>query len=618
METKCLVVVSGSEQTEQELRLISLATFWGISTRPVVLRDGERIGQHLLDELKAQAGGLAMTAKILVAVHKALHKSANAESFLHGLTTNLLVFDCGGSEEEIAAISWLIRRELSRVTKAEGPDLTISFPQHAKAYSRQLAGLSYPRRSAEPISVFAFRDRISDQSVIVAANGQPVFAWVPVGAMQVFLLGGTALPDLDERVSREVELKEHYERLMPALMFLRHSFGEYCWHSHRPTARLMIDDPLLKPRYGFLDYRVLLNSMQRKNCGTSIAFIPWNCWRTSKQDVERLLGHKHFSICIHGCDHANKEFDAQDSALLRRKAALGLHRLESLRRRTGAEFEPVMVFPQERYSKAAIAALRGQPYLAIVNTICFPTDCEPDDLRIRDFLMPAITRYHGFPIFQRRYPRRLVDSAVDLFLGKPALLVAHHDYFRNGVAPLEEFVDALQRIEPGLTWPDLASQLEESCLSRRLPDGSAEVRFFTRRFKLLPRDGDTGRYLLSKHEPEQKRIEAVLVDGKATQFGFDGELLNLELSAESGQVRGIEIVDRRDGDEPVKGFGIRHNACVFARRALSEFRDNTLSRHTRLRRGAQWVADKMNVTGAGYDDMERYETDDRDCSPTSD
>jgi hypothetical protein len=43
---------------------------------------------------------------------------------------------------------------------------------------------------------------------------------------------------------------------------------------------LVIDDPLLKPRYGFLKFLPFLRLMQRHDFATSIAFIPWN-WRRS-------------------------------------------------------------------------------------------------------------------------------------------------------------------------------------------------------------------------------------------------------------------------------------------------------------------------------------------------
>ena len=90
-----------------------------------------------------------------------------------------------------------------------------------------------------------------------------------------------------------------------------------------------------------------------------------------------------------------------------------------------------------------------------MNTTCFPTNGGLDDLKVGDFLRPAVTRYNGFPIFQRRYPRRLFDFAFDLFLGKPALVVEHHDYFSNGCGKLEEFVAELYKLEPALSWPTL-------------------------------------------------------------------------------------------------------------------------------------------------------------------
>jgi hypothetical protein len=338
--------------------------------------------------------------------------------------------------------------------------------------------------------------------------------------------------------------------------------------------------------------------MQRSNYGTSIAFIPWNYWRTSRRSATRVLNESsNLSICIHGCDHTNKEFEAQVPALLGRKAGLALHRMESQRKRAGAGFEQVMVFPQGRFSTAAIPALRANNYLAAVNTTCFPTNSGLDDLKVGDFLRPAVTRYNGFPLFQRRYPRRLFDFAFDLFLGKPALVVEHHEYFREGFGTLEELVAALYQMEPDLTWPTLTSQLTRSCQMRSLANGSTEVQFFTRRFQLIHRKAGAGRFLLSKHEPDSAAIQTVVADGKSVPFFFERGFLKLEVRAEPGQVRNIEIVDRRNPDEQVNGFGIVHNARVLVRRGLSEFRDNTLSRHSGLLKAAKRVARGMKVTG---------------------
>lgn len=275
-----------------------------------------------------------------------------------------------------------------------------------------------------------------------------------------------------------------------------------------------------------------------------------------------------------------------------------MQRMASQMKRTGAGFEQVMVFPQGRFSTVAIAALRANNYLAAVNTTCFPTNIGSGDLTVGDFLRPAVTRYNGFPIFPRRYPRRLFDVAFDLFLGRPAIMVEHHEYFREGVGTLEELVAALYQLEPGLTWPTLTSQLTRSCQMRSHCNGSTEVQFFTRRFQLGNRVRGSGRFLLSKHEPDSEVIQRVLVDGVSMPFSFEKGFLKLEVQADDpGQVLNIEILDREQPQRQDNGFGIAHNAGVLLRRGLSEFRDNTLARHGGLFKIAKGVARRLKVTG---------------------
>ncbi len=608
IEMKCLVVVSGPEQSEQDRRLIRLAACMGIPARSIQIQDGEPNSARLFDEFNPNSHAFAISAAALARFLAAPDAPTRWRSLLENTRTELLVFDWIGPAGELQPLAALVDSAVIAVREEMPAEAEISFPETGKSCSRQLAGLSYVRRGGEPIVVFGLREQSAGPAPIVCANGCPMLLRIEKGMAKVFLLGGPSFLDPDGVMSREYELKSQYDRFLPLLIFLRYAFGELCWQNPSPTARLILDDPLLTRQYGFLDYNVLLQSMRRNRYGTSIAFIPWNGWRTSRRDVKRLLSSQRLSLCVHGCDHANREFESEDPDLLVGKAALALSRMRSLGVRTGATFDPVMVFPQERYTVSAIAALRGQPYLAAVNTICVPIDSAPDDLTVRDFISPAITRYHGFPIFQRRYPRRLFDFACDLFLGKPALVVEHHDYFQHGIAPLEEFVAALQRVEPSLRWPNLGEQLMECNLRRPASNGSTEARFFTRRFRLTARDGESGRYTLSKHEPDASRIESVLVGGKPVDFRVEREFLHLELTAEPGRECEVVIADYPDKPRLPGGFRIRHNTRVFLRRALSEFRDNTLSRHSGLHRGAQWVADKLNVTGAGYDDTERYET----------
>lgn len=599
MQVRNLVLLSGPVQTAEDLRLLSLAAWMGVSTKVVVIEGGRVSKERLLGELQPGPCCLAMSAQTLAMLYKSLTSATDLRQLIDDSCAELLVFGCSGSMEQNNALLWLTAGVVCGVSLAEAPDAHFVLPRKAKAFSRQLAGLSFSRQSREPIPVFELKDAASITQTIVAVNDRPMFVLIDRGPCQVFLLAGPALPDVDEPLSLNRELQEYYDRLIPVLIFLRHCFKECCWHGPEPTARIIIDDPLLTERYGFLDYGALLKSMQRSNYGTSIAFIPWNYWRTSRRDATRVFGESpNLSICVHGCDHTNKEFEAQAPALLGMRAGLAMQRMESQRKRTGAGFEQVMVFPQGRFSTIAIAALRANNYLAAVNTTCFPTNIGSGDLRVGDFLRPAVTGYNGFPIFPRRYPRRLFDFAFDLFLGRPALVVEHHEYFRDGVGAMEELVSALYQLEPGLTWPTLTSQLTRSCQMRSLANGSTEVQFFTRRFQLANRERGPGRFLLSKHEPDSAAIQRVLVDGTSMPFSFEKGFLKLEVQADDpGQVLNIEIVDREQPHQQASGFGIVHNAGVMLRRGLSEFRDNTLARHGGLLKIAKGVARGLKVTG---------------------
>jgi hypothetical protein len=67
-------------------------------------------------------------------------------------------------------------------------------------------------------------------------------------------------------------------------------------------ANIIIDDPLLRENYGYLNYRKLLDLMDKHNFFSTIAFIPWNYKRTDKK-IAALFKERpdRFSLCVHGC-----------------------------------------------------------------------------------------------------------------------------------------------------------------------------------------------------------------------------------------------------------------------------------------------------------------------------
>jgi hypothetical protein len=274
-----------------------------------------------------------------------------------------------------------------------------------------------------------------------------------------------------------------------------------------------------------------------------------------------------------------------------------LERMKIHKTRTGVPFERVMVFPQGRFSSSAMLALRTNNYLAAVNTTCFPTD-EPNVLTIADLLRPAITRFHGFPLFQRRYPKRLIDSAFDIFVGKPALLVEHHQYFRDGYESLEAFVRELHNLEPGLSWPTLCSQLMKSCVTRKVTSNSTEVQFFTSQFEFQNTSEGCDHLSFTKAEPDSFSVRSVLLDGTCIPFDIKKGHIHFEAYATSGQVIRIEVKHHANTSRPTNSYhSLTYNARVLLRRGLSEFRDNHLVRYPRLLRGGTRLVKRLKLSG---------------------
>lgn len=188
-------------------------------------------------------------------------------------------------------------------------------------------------------------------------------------------------------------------------------------------ACIIIDDPLLRENYGFLNYRKLLDLMDRHNFHTTIAFIPWNYNRTDKK-IAALFRERQdrFSLCIHGCDHTEGEFARTNPNFLDAKVKLATARMIEHEKRTGLPFDRVMVFPHGKFSNEAMEALRRNHYLAAVNLVP-----EPVNGPIQS----------DFPLFIYYKPEN-IDLSYD-----PAFIVLHHDYFKEGYKRLIDFVDRI-------------------------------------------------------------------------------------------------------------------------------------------------------------------------------
>jgi hypothetical protein len=339
-----------------------------------------------------------------------------------------------------------------------------------------------------------------------------------------------------------------------------------------------VDDPPLKKRYGFLDFEKLFGLMRSKSFSISIAFIPWNFKRSEPALAQEFAAQpERYSLCVHGCDHTWGEFDSADEETLREKAQQALDRMAEHRKRSGVDFDDVMVFPQGLFSTTGMKAVKSCGYLAAINSRPHPMDAE-FQLPLRELLEVAVSRFHDFPLFFRRYPTELAELAFDLFLGRPAFLVEHHGFFRDDLKAMAATVDKVNQLAPNISWTNLSTACSRAYVKRMNEKGEVEVKFFTDRFSIRNDSKASQRYVLLRPLRPEASVKSALVNGRRTKLHRDMSELRIELSLAAGEEANVSLEFTQDAAPTRRRQPRIHQAKVFLRRSLSELRVNYLER----------------------------------------
>ncbi|MDQ6622082.1 MAG: hypothetical protein M3Y86_01170 [Verrucomicrobiota bacterium] len=324
--------------------------------------------------------------------------------------------------------------------------------------------------------------------------------------------------------------------------------------------------------------------MKKHSFSTNIAMIPWNYRRTSTEMASLVKKSEgRLSVSVHGCDHTAREFGTSDQSELSNKLSLASSRMESHRRMTGVEHDPVMIFPQGVFSPQSLAALQARGFTAAVNTDVLPAPRNGEGPTVADLWSNALTNYSSFPLFTRRYPSDgLANFAFDALLGKPCLIVEHHDFFQGAHAKVVQFVRELNSLNIRLRWRSLGEVIRRSYQWRQNEDGTRQVRMFANELRLRNEEAGEVKYLIEKADKGSAGVRAVTANGRPQEWKCEGDVLAFECSIPSGGERLIQVRYNPSETPAVEKRRARHALEVASRRYLSEFRDNFLSRHTTL------------------------------------
>jgi hypothetical protein len=436
-------------------------------------------------------------------------------------------------------------------------------------------------------SVLTIRRAAGEFKSIVSAPEGHLFVGFPHAGVPFFGDASQTMVDIHQRAATYFDVKKSFAGAVPIVMYLKWSFRDICWTTQETSACLIIDDPLLKPRYGFLDFRELLQLMNKQTFTTTIAFIPWNWRRTNRGTVGTFQQHSEkLSVCVHGCDHTGGEFATRSTDLLDRKLKTAKYRMNSLFERTGLHHDQVMVFPQGAFSPEVGLALKGNGFVAAVNTEVASANQDSNETTIADLWSVAILRYGGFPIFTRRYITHGIENfAFDGLLGKPCFVVGHHELFRDHGSKLLEFLGKLNSLKWKLRWRTLGSAVCHN-YSVQLRDGTIKVKMFAEQLIIENIAAVPQQMTVLKEEADIVAVKGVTVNQETVTVDYEyaSGCLQFIVNIPSRRTAEIRCTYHEKASPSTSSEPISYKLKVAARRYLSEVRDNYVSRNEFLHR----------------------------------
>src|SRR3984893_5387220 len=483
----------------------------------------------------------------------------------------------------------------AKVRNAAGQRAFISVTSNFPEMCGPMSGIQFEARIPEKQPVFDLCARGESFQSILGSNQGNLFVAVKGRGARLFLNSSANVIDVSELCTKYFDVRENPCDTVPIVMYSKFAFG--AGSASEIGACLIIDDPPLKPRYGFLRYRDVLRLMEAHNFATTVAFIPWNWRRTDARTVQ--LFHEHpdrLSLCIHGCDHTSKEFAERSTAVLNKRIRVANKRMRRFGRRTQLRHEDVMLFPQGAFSASAARALKLNGFVAAANTEVAPVHREENETTVGDLFGPAIMKYASFPLFTRRYLAHGVETfAFDGLLGKPCLIAAHHDDFADDARILLRVIAKLNSLNWKSRWRSLGEAITRSFNLRKDSGGATFVEMYGSNVIYRNSHSSIGGTTFFKEESDFDCVKDVTVNGLHVDHVRRSGYLQFEASVPPNASTELRIIYSGLQNLPSTQDGVKYRAKAVLRRYLSEFRDNYLSRNAHLQQSAVRIKEALRL-----------------------
>ncbi len=447
-----------------------------------------------------------------------------------------------------------------------------------------MSGLSVGIQPGPSDQTFNMMGKSADfQSIISTREGQMFFGCRSNG-IPIFVSSSADIVDIHVSATHCFDVKAAFASAVPIAMYLQWAFSGVGWNRRETSACLILDDPPLKRRYGFLEFRRALELMDDHNFAMSLAFIPWN-WRRTNAEVVSLFRHRpdRLSIAVHGCDHTGGEFAARSAADLSARIKVASLRMGCLQERTSLKHDRVMVFPRGEFSGEAAEALKHNNFIGAVNTEVAPANGSVNKTTVADLWDVAIRRYENFPIFTRRYlTHGLENFAFDILLGKPCFVVAHHQGFEDDARELVVLIDKLNALSCNLVWRSLGDAIRRSSRFRARGNATSLLEMYGSEALVENTSEELQSVKVVKRETDPNCLRSIIANHQPVQWQWENQRLAFTVKVpprESVQLRCIYNDSLAEGVYPLS---VGYKFKTGLRRYLSEARDYLISEKSYL------------------------------------
>jgi hypothetical protein len=583
------------ELKSADARIVALASFLGASCETISISHDVNLGEEIsVTSSPDQDAGLILNGCVLKEWVGEDGFPSDLISFILSRFARVIVHGLRPDDFDSRLVAALSNGNLQSVTAVGGTNPVYEIAYDSGHVCGPFAGLSFGPANPANDHVFHIKGSAPELQQLISISGLPFMAAVRLGGTEVLFVASEDVADLKAEVG-EAPLTDYFSRLLPHAMAIRYAAGDECWRPSKPHAAIVIDDPLLRNNYGFLNFESLLRRAEEQNFHAAIAFIPHNFRRSSPRITQMFLENPgRLSICFHGNDHTEAEFASTETGALSTLLQTAEDRMKAHEEMTSLRCDRVMVFPQGNFSIEAMRVLRSHNFYAAVNTVPYPMGQEAR-LTIGELAQPAVLRYEGFPLFLRRPCRKTQkhDVAFNAFFGRPLLIVEHHEIFRRPESLLE-VAAGINAVVPEVHWSNLTTVVSNSFLTRRESDGTFRVRPYSASVQVSNNSSLFKRYSIEwKAFCDRASLDQILEDETPyTEFEIDEVGVRVAAELPPHSTRRFSVA-HRNVFATVKNLGLGWHAQAFIRRRLSEVRDNYLSKNQHLLRAAKTVREHL-------------------------